>query len=109
LTLQAQFEKQTRLRMIRDGRDTTLTTYRAGETKSWTAKEKFNVRVNATGVVNLTLAGKNLGKFGQPGKIGYLTITRDGVQQQWIIPKSPAPRDAVPLDTLSIRRPRGLN
>jgi len=106
LTLQAQFENQTRLRMVRDGQDTTITTFRSGEAKSWQAKEKFNLRLSAGGSVTLTLAGKNLGTFGQPGKIGYLTITRDRVEDRWMTPKPPRPRSAVPLDSVPIRKPQ---
>ncbi|MDZ7360927.1 MAG: helix-turn-helix domain-containing protein [candidate division KSB1 bacterium] len=107
LVLQAQFESTTRLRMIRDGRDTTITTYRAGETKTWQAKEKFILRISTGGVVNLTLAGKNLGKFGQANKIEHLTITRDGVTVRFAVtPQPPKPRAAMPLDSLPIRRPQ---
>jgi len=107
LVLQAQFENQTRLRVIRDGRDTTFTTYRAGETKTWQAKEKFILRISTGGVVNLALGGKNLGKFGQASKIEHLTITRDGVTVRFAVtPQPPKPRTAMPLDSLAIRRPR---
>jgi cytoskeletal protein RodZ len=107
LVLQAQFESATRLRMIRDGRDTTFTTYRAGETKTWQAKEKFILRISTGGVVNLALAGKNLGKFGQASKIEHLTITRDGVTVRFAVtPQPPKPRAAMPLDSLPIRRPQ---
>ncbi len=107
LVLQAQFESTTRLRMIRDGRDTTFTTYRAGETKTWQAKEKFILRISTGGVVNLALGEKNLGKFGQASKIEHLTITRDGVTVRFAVtPQPPKPRAAMPLDSLPIRRPQ---
>jgi len=107
LVLQAQFENQTRLRMIRDGRDTTFTTSRAGETKTWQAKEKFILRISTGGVVNLALGGKNLGKFGQASKIEHLTITREGITVRFAVtPQPPKPRAAMPLDSLAIRRPR---
>jgi cytoskeletal protein RodZ len=106
LTLQAQFESQTRLRLVRDGQDTTLTVFRAGETKSWPAKEKFNLRLSAGSAVSLTLAGKSLGKFGQAGKIEYLTITRDGVTEQRAVTPPAKPRTVAPIDSEMIRRPR---
>jgi hypothetical protein len=93
--------------MIRDGRDTTFTTYRAGETKNWQAKEKFILRISTGGVVNLALGEKNLGKFGQAAKIEHLTITRDGVTVRFAVtPQPPKPRAAMPLDSLPIRRPQ---
>jgi len=110
LILQAQFENQTRLRVVTDGRDTTLTIYKAGTTQTYAAKEKFNLRISTGGGFTLILAGKNLGKFGQPGKVESLTITRAGViEQRAFTPQPPKPRSALPLDTLSIRRPRGFN
>jgi len=110
LTLQAQFENQTRMRVVTDDRDTTLTTFKAGETKTYQAKEKFNLRISTSGSVTLVLAGRNLGKFGQLGKVVLLTITRAGVtEQRAFTPQLPQPRSALPLDTLSIRRPRGFN
>lgn len=110
LILQAQFENKTRLRVVTDGRDTTLTIYKAGTTRTYSAKEKFNLRISTGGSVTLMLAGKNLGKFGQPGKVESLTITSAGViEQHAFTPQPPKTRSAVPLDTLSIRRPRGFN
>jgi transcriptional regulator with XRE-family HTH domain len=110
LILQAQFERQTRMRVIRDGADTSIVVYRAGEAQTWRAKEKFNLRLSVAGVVTLTLDGKNLGKFGQPGQIEYITITRGGVAEKFAItprPRSTTPRDSVvvrPLDDLGPRR-----
>lgn len=110
LTLQAQFERQTRMRLIRDSTDTSIAVYRAGETQTWRAKEKFNLRLSVAGVVTLTLDGKNLGKFGQAGQIEYLTITREGVTNKFAVtprPRTAAPRDSVvvrPLDDLGPRR-----
>jgi cytoskeletal protein RodZ len=110
LTLQAQFAHQTRMRVVTDRRDTTHTTYKAGETKTFQAKEKFNLQISTGGRVTLLLAGKNLGTFGQPGKVARLTITSAGVTEQYAFtPQPPQPRNALPLDTLSIRRPRGFN
>lgn len=110
LTLQAQFENQTRLRVVTDGRDTTLTIYKAGATQTYSAKERFNLRISTGGNVTLMLAGKSLGKFGQPGKVVVLTITSAGVtEQRTFTPQQPPARSALPLDTLSIRRPRGFN
>lgn len=110
LTLQAQFERQTRVRLVRDGTDTTIAAYRAGETQTWSAKEKFNLRLSVAGAVTFTLNGKNLGKFGQPGQIEYLTITREGVANKFAVtpkPRTAAPRDSAvvrPLDDLGPRR-----
>ncbi len=109
LTLQAQFERQTRVRLIRDGADTSIAVYRAGETQIWRAKEKFNLRLSVAGAVTLTLDGKSLGKFGQAGQIEYLTITREGVANKFAVtprPRTTAPRDSVvrPLDDLGPRR-----
>jgi cytoskeletal protein RodZ len=110
LTLQAQFERQTRVRLIRDGADTSIAVYRAGETQTWRAKEKFNLRLSVAGIVTLTLDGKNLGKFGQAGQIEYLTITREGVINKFAVtprPRTTAPRDSGvvrPLDDLGPRR-----
>ena len=110
LSLQAQFENQTRMRVVTDGRDTTLTIYKSGATQTYQAKEKFNIRISTGGSVTLLLAGKNLGKFGQLGKVVVLTITGAGVtEQRAFTPQSPRPPSALPLDTLSIRRPRRLN
>lgn len=110
LTLQAQFENQTRLRVVTDSRDTTLTTYKAGTTQTYSAKEKFNLRISTGGDVALVLGGKNLGKFGQPGKVVVLTITSAGVtEQRAFTPQQPPLRSSLPLDTLTIRRPRGFN
>jgi len=110
LTLQAQFENQTSMLVVTDGRDTTSTIYKAGATQTYQAKEKFNLRIRTGGSVTLLLAGKNLGKFGQPGKVVVLTITGAGVtEQRAFTPQSPKPPSALPLDTLSIRRPRRLN
>jgi hypothetical protein len=107
LTMQAQFENQTRLRVVRDGKDTTITVSRAGETKSWQAKEKFNLRISAGGGVTLTLSGNNLGRFGQVGKIEYLTIKREGITEKYAIAPQPSKsRAAVPLDSVAVRRPR---
>ncbi len=110
LALQAQFERQTRMRLVRDGADTSITVYRAGEVQTWNAKEKFNLRISVAGVVNLTLNGKSLGKFGQAGQIEYLTITRNGVAEKFAVtprPRTPAPRDTAvvrPLNDLGPRR-----
>jgi cytoskeletal protein RodZ len=110
LALQAQFERQTRVRLIRDGADTSIVVYRAGETQTWRAKEKFNIRLSVAGAVTLTLDGKNLGKFGQSGQIEYITITRTGVAEKYAVtprPRTTAPRDSVgvrPLDDLGPRR-----
>jgi len=110
LLLLTQFENQTRLRVVTDSRDTTLTTYKAGTTQTYSAKEKFNLRISTGGSVTLILAGKNLGRFGQFGKVETLTITSAGViEQRAFTPQLPKPRNALPLDTLSIRRPRGFN
>jgi cytoskeletal protein RodZ len=109
LVLQAQLENQTRLRVVRDGKDTTFTSDRSGETQRWQTKEKFDLRISPGGAVALTLNGKSLGKFSQADRIEhrYLTITREGVIKQWAIVLKPAakPRTAVPLDSLTIRRP----
>jgi hypothetical protein len=111
LVLQAQFEKSTRLRVVRDGKDTTFTSDRNGETQSWQTKEKFDLRISPGGSVTLTLNGKSLGKFSQAGRIEhrYLTITREGVIKQWTTVLKPAakPRSAIPLDSMMIRRPQG--
>lgn len=110
LALQAQFERQTRVRLIRDGSDTSFAVYRTAETQTWRAKEKFNLRLSVAGAVILTLDGKNLGKFGQPGQIEYLTITREGVANKFAVtpkPRTAAPRDSAavrPLDDLGPRR-----
>jgi cytoskeletal protein RodZ len=110
LSLQAQFENRTRLRVVRDGADTNLTVYSPGETQAWQAKEKFNLRVSVAGAVVLTLDGKNLGRFGLPDQIQYLTITRDGViERKGIVPRQRtiAPRDTAtvrPLEDLQPRR-----
>jgi hypothetical protein len=101
LALQAQFERQTRMRLIRDGADTSIAVYRAGETQTWSAKEKFNLRLSVAGAVTLTLNGKNLGKFGQAGQIEYLTITREGVANKFAV--TPKPRTAVPRDSIAVR------
>jgi cytoskeletal protein RodZ len=110
LTLQAQFNRQTRMRLVRDGADTNITVYRAGETQTWHAKEKFNLRLSVAGSVTLTLDGKNLGKFGQPSQIEYITITRAGVAEKFAVtprPRKTAPRDSIvvrPLNDLGPRR-----
>jgi cytoskeletal protein RodZ len=110
LALQAQFERQTRVRLIRDGADTSIAVYRAGEVQNWRAQEKFNLRLSVAGVITLTLDGKNLGKFGQPGQIEYITITREGVTNKFAVtpkPRTTAPRDSIvvrPLDDLGPRR-----
>jgi len=109
LTLQAQFERQTRMRLIRDGADTSIAVYRAGEVQTWRAKEKFNLRLSVAGVVTLTLDGKNLGKFGQAGQIEYITITREGVTNKYAVTPRPrtTPRDSIivrPLNDLGPRR-----
>ena len=110
LLLLTQFENQTRLRVVTDGRDTTLTTHKAGATQTYSAKEKFNLRISTGGRVTLILAGKNLGTFGQLGKVEMLTITSAGVtEQRAFTPQLPKPRNALPLDTLSIRRPRSFD
>jgi cytoskeletal protein RodZ len=101
LTLQAQFERQTRMRLIRDGADTSLAVYRAGEVQTWNAKEKFNLRISVAGAVNLTLNGKNLGKFGQAGQIEYLTIDRNGVADKFSV--TPRPRTTPPRDSTVVR------
>jgi cytoskeletal protein RodZ len=110
LTLQARFERQTRMRLIRDGADTSIAIYRTGETQTWSAKEKFNLRLSVAGAVILTLNGKNLGKFGQAGQIEYITITREGVIDKFAVtprPRTTAPRDSAvvrPLDDLGPRQ-----
>ncbi|GEM_PF-2350590 len=110
LTLQARFENQTSMLVVTDGRDTTSTIYKAGATQTYLAKEKFNLRIRTGGSVTLLLAGKNLGTFGQAGKVVRLTITSAGIaEQSAFTPQQPKPPSALPLDTLSIRRPRGLN
>ncbi|MCI0697999.1 DUF4115 domain-containing protein [candidate division KSB1 bacterium] len=114
LTLQAQFERQTRMRLIRDGADTSIAVYRAGETQTWRAKEKFNLRLSVAGAVTLTLDGKNLGKFGQAGQIEYLTITREGVTNKFAVtprPRTaaPAPRDSAGVRPLNDSGPRRQN
>jgi cytoskeletal protein RodZ len=101
LTLQAQFERQTRMRLIRDGADTSITVYRAGEVQTWNAREKFNLRISVAGAVSLTLDGKSLGKFGQAGQTEYLTITRNGVAEKFSVP--PRPRKAPPRDSIVVR------
>jgi hypothetical protein len=58
----------------------------------------------------LTLDGKNLGKFGQPSQIEYITITRAGVAEKFAVtprPRKTAPRDSIvvrPLNDLGPRR-----
>jgi len=107
LTLHAQFENQTRVRLVRDGKDTTIVVYRAGEAPAWQAKEKFNLRLSAGGAVNLRLGNRNLGKFGQPGKVEFLTIKREGVtERRFYTPQPTTPKAAVPLDNMPIRRPQ---
>jgi cytoskeletal protein RodZ len=101
LTLQAQFERQTRMRVIRDGADTSIAVYRAGETHTWRAKEKINLRLSVAGAVTLTLDGRNLGKFGQAGQIEYITITREGVTNKFAV--TPRPRTAAPHDSAGVR------
>jgi hypothetical protein len=96
--------------VVTDGRDTTSTLYKAGATQTYQAKEKFNLRIRTGGSVTLLLGGKNLGTFGQAGKVVRLTITSAGIaEQSAFTPQQPKPPSALPLDTLSIRRPRGLN
>jgi cytoskeletal protein RodZ len=111
LVLLAQLGNQTRMRVVRDGRDTTYTSDRNGEIQRWQTKEKFDVRISPGGVVTLTLNGKSLGEFSQAGRMDhrYLTITREGViKQRTIFLKSAAkPRSAIPLDSMTIRRPQG--
>lgn len=97
LALQVQFERQTRMRLVRDGVDTSIAVYRTGETQTWYAKEKFNLRLSVASAVTLTLDDKNLGKFGQPGQIEYITITREGVTNKFAV--TPKPRTTVPLDS----------
>lgn len=111
LILQAQFAVPTRIRVVRDGRDTVRSTlYRVDQTPSWSAKEQFNLRITPGGAVTLTLAGKNLGKFGVAGQIEYLTITAAGVtSRRAVTPTPPKPRDIVPLDSMPIRRPQGFD
>lgn len=111
LILQAQFAVPTRMRIVRDGRDTVKSAlYRVDQTPSWSAKEQFTLRITPGGAVTLTLAGKNLGKFGLAGQIEYLTITAAGVTNRRVVtPAPPKPRDVVPLDSMPIRRPQGFN
>jgi cytoskeletal protein RodZ len=101
LTLQAQFDRQTRMRLVRDGADTSIAVYRAGETQTWRAKEKFNLRLSVAGAATLTLDGKNLGKFGQAGQIEYITITREGVINKFAV--APRPRTTTPRDSIVVR------
>ncbi len=101
LTLQAQFESQTRVRLVRDGTDTSFAAYRAGETQTWHAKEKFNLRISVAGGVTLTLEGKNLGRFGQASQVEYLTITREGVVEKRAF--TPRPRASTRRDSIMVR------
>lgn len=112
LALQAQFERQTRVRLIRDGSDTSIAVYRAAETQTWRAKEKFNLRLSVAGSVTLSLDGKGLGKFGQAGQIEYITITSEGVINRFAVtpkPRTTAPRDSVVVRSLDDLGPRRRN
>jgi transcriptional regulator with XRE-family HTH domain len=89
LTLQAQFDGQSWLRVVSDGADTSDFVYRRGNTQSWQAKEKFKVNIGNAGAVTLFLDGKNLGKIGQAGQVATLTITREGIVEQRVNPVRP--------------------
>ena len=80
LELKIETGKATRVTVETDAHRAFEGTMRAGESRTFTAQDKFQVSAHDAGALLLELNGKTLAPIGPPGQAGKATLTRDALK-----------------------------
>jgi cytoskeletal protein RodZ len=82
VTLEARFKDRVWLAVTIDDSLKSDSIYRAGMSKSWSAKKNFRLSMGNAGAVTLLLDGKDLGEIGKPGQVADIVITPAGIMEK---------------------------
>ncbi len=82
ITLETRMTDRSWLRVIVDDKTVYEGILAAGETRTWTGKDKVVVRAGNAGGVDIVFNGKKLGLMGSRGEV---------VEKQWTRPEAPSP------------------